>query len=724
MKKWYETILKQRKWVVILFLAASLFAGLQTLKTTINPDISSYLSSDTLSKQTLDELKTTFDVNGDILIGIGNSDLSDSTLQQISLTLQTIQDDHPTIQEVDWIGNQLNRALFLQYNETMTGVNDLLLIPPSQWMIDPSDAALLQQIIHRYYRLDDQNHGVFLIYVAVDTPNTSDETFSLIDSIDSLLDDDYTDYYIGGTASKGKTMLDSALQDLPKFLTVAVVFILFLLLITTASWIEPFIFLLTIGIAILLNLGTNFFMNSVSTITFSAAAILQLALAMDYSIFLMHSYYAENQTTPNRILAMKQALQKTNRSITASALTTIGGFVALFVMKFQLGFDLGFVLAKGVLFSLISVLLFQPCLILMLDKWIEKTQHKSLFFHFKRLSKNIHKTRFIGVIAVLILFVPAIFLQSKVEYYYLDSRIDEQATGSERVVNSMGTQLAIIVGDADQPLKQSQFLANLVALNETEESAIQSIIGYYPLIQQISTIVDTSHPAYFQFQSMDLPTLLANKFIQANETYYILQLEGSGEQTSTVQLTQSIVQLMDDTFETYYAGGNSQIVTDFEKTTKNDFFMVAILSAIIIFFILLLTFKNLLTPLLLLLVIELGIFINLALTYLMGAPINFMSYLIISAIQLGATVDYAILLTSRYQESHDMEQAIQRSGMSIVVSIAILLSSCLSVYFIASDPIIKEITFLIAKGAVISGLLVLFVLPRLLIFIKKKEAIS
>lgn len=132
MKKWYETILKQRKWVVILFLAASLIAGLQTLKTTINPDISSYLSSDTLSKQTLDELKTTFDVNGDILIGIGNSDLSDSTLQQISLTLQTIQDDHPTIQEVDWIGNQLNRALFLQYNETMTGVNDLLLIPPSQ----------------------------------------------------------------------------------------------------------------------------------------------------------------------------------------------------------------------------------------------------------------------------------------------------------------------------------------------------------------------------------------------------------------------------------------------------------------------------------------------------------------------------------------------------------------------------------------------------------------
>ncbi len=719
MKKITDFILKKRLYVIVLFLILAVFAGIETSQTKINPDVSSYLSSDTMSRQTIDELQDKFSINGDVLIGLGDQDLSPSSLNDVTLALQEVS-TLTNVTNVDWIGNDLNRMLFLQYNESMTGVIDLLTIPQNQWNISPEKSLFLSQTIARYYHLDSEGHGCFLVYLSLGSSNTSDITFSTIDTLETILKSHFTDYYIGGTASTGKSMIDSALSDLPKFLTVAVIMILLILLICTKSYFEPFLFLFTIGIAIVLNLGTNFFIGSISTVTFSAAAILQLALAMDYSIFLMHSYYNERKTISNKVEAMKNALAKTNRSIAASALTTVGGFVALFAMKFKLGFDLGFVLAKGVFLSLVVVMFFQPCLILVFDKLFIKTSHRYVNLPFKGLTKGIKKTRIFGILIALVLFIPAIYFQNKVDYYYLDSRINEHATGAEEVVNNVGSQIVIIVNEADNVIKQSQLMTQLYALNDGNGSEITSILGYYPILQQVNTVVDVTHPAYAQIQTMNLPSILAQKFIHDNQTYYIIQINGASESSSTIELTKSINQILDANFSLHYTGGSSQIVIDFNQTTKNDFLLISIISALIILFILILTYKSIVTPLILLVVIELGIFINLSITYFIGQPINFMSYLIISAIQLGATIDYAILLTSRYRERYDIKEAITRSSMSIVVSIAILVTSCMSVYFIASDPIIKEITFLIARGSLISGIIVLFILPRILVFFKKK----
>lgn len=724
MKKFYGRVLNKRVLVIFVFLAATILAGMQVLKTKINPDISSYLDKESMSKKTLNQLHESFGINGDILIGIGESDLDEATMLTISNTLGQIASEYDEIQEIDWIGNQLNRTLFLAYNATFTDVDDLLLLPDDQWTVTPEKKIVLQQVIGRYYQMDASNKGCFILYFSLSTSNTSEITYEIIDRLDTLLRQDYTDYYIGGTASKGKVMLDSALNDLPKFLIAALVVILLILFLTTKSFIEPIIFLVTIGIAIVLNLGTNFVSGGISTVTFSAAAILQLALAMDYSIFLMHSYYQEREKTDDRIEAMKQALHKTNRSIAASALTTIGGFVALFAMKFRLGFDLGFVLAKGVAFSFITVMILQPCLILISDKLISKTSHKYLNLSFRNVKKGVFKTRFLGVIVAVALFVPALVYQNKVAYYYLDSRINTEATGAEAVINDLGSQLIVIVDEADQPLTQMAFLQDVMTNNATSDATITSVIGYYPLLQQISTIVDVGHPAYASFQTMDLPTLLAGKFFNNNQTYYVLQMHGASESAAVINNNKDILQIMDTHFTTYAATGNSQVVLDFESTTKSDFILVSILSALIILLILILTYRQLFTPLLLLVVIELGIFINLSITHFIGQPINFMSYLIISAIQLGATIDYAILLTTRFKESHDIKEAIGKSGMSILVSIAILVSACMSVFFISSDPIIKEITFLIARGSVISGLLVFFILPRLLVLTSKKKLLN
>ena len=723
MKKLYDKILHKRLFILIFFALITLFAGIQVFKTKINPDIASYLSDSSMSKKTIHELQQSFMINGDIVVGIGESTLDENSITNLNSILDQIKAEHDEIQEIDWIGNPLNRALFLAYNETFTGVNDLLLMSFDTWTVTPEKKTLLAQTLHRYFQVDEHNQGCFIVYFSLTSSNTSEETYSIINRLVELLQVQYEDYFIGGTANQGKAMLDSALTDLPKFLIAALIIVFLILLLTTKSIIEPFIFLITIGIAIVLNLGTNFFSGSISTVTFSAAAILQLALAMDYSIFLMHRYYYEKTQTDNRLLAMKNALLSTNRSIAASALTTIGGFVALFAMQFRLGFDLGFVLAKGVLFILITYIFFQQCLILILDKWIEKTSHKYFHFSFKRISKGLNKTRFLGLLALLILFVPALIFQNKVSYYYLDSRINEEAIGAESIINRLGSQLIVIVNEADDTLKQTVFLQEIIELNQENPTPIHSVIGYYPMLAQLQAIVDETHPAFAQFQAMDLPNTLASKFINNNKTYYIIQMQGAGESQGVLANNRAILSIMNEKFSTYYATGNSQIVIDFQKTTKSEFLVVSLLSAILIFLILLFTYKSLLTPLILLIVIELGIFINLAITYFIGVPINFVSYLIISAIQLGATVDYAILLKTRYREQQSAEKAIQQSGMSIIVSIAILLSACMSVYFIASDPIIKEITFLIARGSVISGLLVFFVLPRLLLVFSKKERI-
>lgn len=723
MKKFFERLIKYRVVVIIATVVLTILAGIGAMNIKINSDISTYLNSDSMSRKTIDMMHEKFNIEGDTLLAI--SDVSLEDINEVKQTINSIGELETINHNILWLG---------QYSDFLvdrSGKN-VLTIPESEWNLTDQEKQAFKDFIGKYYVYDEEsNKGTYIFYISLTVPNSSQEAFDTIDDIYSIMEKtEYKDYYVGGSASQSKAMLESALGGLPYFMAVAVIIIMLILLLTSSSYLEPIIFLLTIGISIILNLGTNFFLGEVSSVTFSASSILQLALAMDYSIFLMHAYYDEKKKESDNKKAMINALSKTIVTVSASALTTVGGFVALFAMRFGLGYDLGIVLAKGVILSLVSVLFFQPCLILTLDKFVSKTQHKSLNFKFNKLTKSLPKWKIPALISALVILIPAAILQSKVEYYYLDSiTYNENAVGAQKVVQDSGSQMMLIVDKADDKELQLEFYNELLALNKDKE-VISDITGIYPLEYELKSLFTPGHPYYPFISNLDLTQfeIIKDKFIHENETYYIIQVTGIAESQECIDTVNNIGSIAQKYFgDHYYMTGNTQVVIDLEKTTGNDFLIIAVLSALIIFFILIFTCKSLVLSLILIFTIELGIFINLGITALIGQPINFVSYLIISAIQLGATVDYAILLTKNFQQSKEstnllkMEDAMQHSIMSILVSALILVSACMSVYFISSDKIIREITFLIARGSAISLILVSFVLPGLILLYKKDK---
>ena len=722
MKKFFERLIKYRFVVILMTILLTVAAGITAMHTKINSDISSYLSDDSMSKKTIAMMQEKFNIEGDILIAIG-----DVRLDEVNEIKETIFE----VGELEYI--QHNILWLGQYSDFLVDKSGNNVLTTKEENLDLSEEEKIgfKNFIAKYYIQDEaSDKGTFIFYVSLMAPNSSDEASKTIDDVNKIMKDSKynKDFYVGGSAAQSKAMLDSALGDLPYFMIVAVVIIMIILLLTTSSYLEPIIFLLTIGIAIILNLGSNAFLESVSSVTFSASSILQLALAMDYSIFLMHAYYQEKKIQPDNKKAMIEALSKTIVTVSASALTTIGGFVALFAMRFGLGFDLGIVLAKGVLLSLLTVLIFQPCLILALDKFVNKTQHKSLNFKFSKLTNSLSKWKVPAIVIALILLIPSFYLQSNVDYYYLDSiTFDDNASGAQKVVQDQGSQLMIIVNNANDKEAQLKFCDEIKALNTPEKKVISDITGLYPLENELKSLYTPGHPYYPFISNLDITSIpmVKDKFINGDQTYYIVQVLGLAESDECIETVNKINEIIQNNFgNNYYIAGNTQVVIDLEATTGTDFLIISILSAIIIFIILLFTFKSLIMSLILIFTIELGIFINLSITTLIGAPINFVSYLIISAIQLGATVDYAILLTKNFQQSKKelyidkMKDAMEHSIMSILVSALILVSACMSVYFISSDKIIREITFLIARGSAISLILVAFVLPGLLLLYK------
>ena len=711
--------------ILVLVAAVTVFCGIRMTQVQLNSDTATYLSDEDMSKKSLKFVSETFNIEGDAMLAVEMPLQDYNRLKPIVTAIEKVEN----VASVVWIGT---------FEETLFTENGENLLPtPEKWnkignsvpLAGSVFEGMAREIAAKYYK-----DNTYLAYVSFSVPSSDAKAHAALDEINDLLRDVNAPYYLGGTAMQSKVMLDSALGDLPKFLVVAVVIIFFLLLLTTKSYLEPVVFLLTIGVAIVLNLGTCF--GDVSTVTFSAAAILQLALAMDYSIFLTHAFHREKDAQPDSQKAMAAALKKTIVAISASALTTVAGFCALFVMQFGLGFNLGLVLAKGVLLSLICVCVLQPCLLFALQKPIDKTSHKAWNPQFRLLQKAPFRWKYVALALALILVIPAFVAQLQVDYYFLDSHQNENATGPQAVVQNMGSQLLIAVPNGDDGAKQAEFLQKVKALNTEKEIKINDLTGYY-------TFMDPSYESMLSNPFLqNIPKIKAmvtmaeemkEQYVRTvgEETYTFYQIltEGSSESLTASRVLDDVTSIANETFgkQKIYVTGNAQVVKDLEATTSRDFNVVAVLSALLILVILILTFRSFVLPILLVAVIELGIFLNLAITVWMGMSINFITYIIISAIQLGATVDYAILMTSKMREhiqtlpkGDAMKKAVGESAFSIFISAAILISACLSVYFVASDEIIREITLMIARGSFISMLLVLLLLPCLFLLLKEK----
>ena len=719
MERIFRKILKFKWTVVAITVVALVFSVVGIFNTNVNSDLAVYLPDDSSSKKTIEILSEKFGVEGEGLLAI------EGDLQGFQQTAELVKD----LESVDGVGAILWLGTFSDLLEVEEGK-----IVSGQPII--ADEAV-QEIVEPYYRYDENGKGYYVMLIALGDVNAAGGASVVMGALEEKIiayENTYSlDTYIGGTAMMSKQMLDSALGDLPKFIAMAGIAITLILLLTSRSLMSCLIFLISIGISIVFNMGTNFLTPQISTITISVASILQLALSMDYSIFLTHAFEKEKENHSIND-AMIIAIKKTGSVIFASAMTTIAGFVALFAMRFELGFDLGLCLAKGVFLSFITVMIIQPCLMIILNKWSEKTTHRYINFKFNKLGAWIPKFKWVALVLVAVLIVPSAVVASQLQYNYIDSGFDDNATGAEFVIQEMGNQSVYIVPKVSDEaqfgfLKQIEndpiIKDNLVAIN-----------SYYFLIDTIMSGIDTTvpvDPADMLAQLAMLEQAKSQFFTSIDGVEYTMiniMVKGEAESVEALAVATRMDELIGENFDTeIYSAGNTRLMTDMKDVTEVDFIVVSVLSALLILAILIITFKKFSMSLLLIALIQFAILINLSITTLSGVTINFMSYVIISAIQMGATIDYAILYTKNYQESHKtmlnhdaIADTVNKSSMSITVSMMILVSACMSCYFLSTDPIIKEITMLIARGSFISYFMVLLFLPSIWAIGKNKIA--
>ena len=639
-------------------------------------------------------------------------------------------------------------------------------------------------ILNIYFSQSGSNNAVIAALDALEAEIQRILNERIEDGTITQIDDASQGYYFSGMAQNARILVDSSLNDMPKFVIAAVLVVFVILLLSSHSYLEPFIFLATLGISILLNMGTNVIagnpIGTISTITSSCAVILQLAVAMDYSIFLSHSFQEELRTLKDPKIALMHAMPKTLKSILASALTTVGGFVALFFMNYGIGYDLGFVLAKGVILSLLAVIFIQPILLILTKKLIDKTHHNWIVTPRLNFVGKTITNKWVSVIVIVLcvaIAIPSAYFQGLVPLNYItftNETPEEEKCLAQREVEGTNNQLILVIpyqydgyGHIDLT-KHYEFIDKIQQIGVTDETApstdfvegtyvredgnkynpvsdvftLASIVGQnlLDLLQdeEFNSTADGILPVLGSDSTLkeQLNGQLFGSFISnvddesegsVHYMLYTINLEGDPEDIESYNTMHRIRDIANEMFGTDAAGnhvyvtGLAQGAYDLFTVTPDDFTLVNILSAVIVFLVLLLTFRRPIMSVVLLLVIEAGIFANLTLAYLIGDKINFMAYLIVSAIELGATVDYAILFSSKYFEEKEnctgvvaVKNAVHRSAPSVITSASILIFTCVAVTLLTTNPIVGQITRLIAIGTCFSLILVFTLLPSIL----------
>lgn len=715
MKKFAKFILKSKYINIVVFVVLLAVATFGMLNIKINSDLLSYIPKTSDTSVGKAKLVEQFDIVSDFAFAVDG----DALLKKDEYANWNLTDDELLTYRIRLLDNKIKRIKNLdQYVASVSWIGDLAGVR----MLDQAKFEIAKNAFYK--------NGDFLVIVMLKYKPSDKKCAQSIAKIQSIMNEEHTRNILdkshtyklnehqlayGGTAYKTVQIYNQSISELPFYLGAAVLLVLIILLITSRSYVEPLIFLATLGISIFINMGTNFiFGKPVSIITFCAAGVLQLALAMDYAIFLTHAYYDKRSEGLNAKDSLIGALPTTFTTVISSALTTMGGFFALFFMKFRIGLDLGSVLLKGILLALLTVVFLQPVLILILNKAIDKTQKKFLHFKFKALSKATVKFRWYIAIGFFILIIPVFLIQFfNLKYTYLEFMETKKAKSElTQYVDDLGKQTFIITPVKDKDYSdQYEFLDKL---NKVEN------------IDQIKSAFTFLPSSFLQDASM---RSLAKSLLNDDYALYMIAFKpdiGGVEKAKTQQTVEEIRNICNDHWgqiqKDYYLTGVPQGIRDFKIMVPKDFLVVSIISIAVVFIILMINYRSLKYPILLVMLIQFGIWLNLCISCIIGKMPNFASYLTISSIQLGATVDYAILTTTKYRENRakglspkeSAKFASQGAAMSVLTSATIMVCACLSVYFIASNMIVKEIAGLIARGAVISCILVLCVLPSIL----------
>ncbi|GAA0428413.1 MMPL family transporter [Lentibacillus halophilus] len=661
-----ERILKHKKAIVIIFTILALVSSLVQFAVSVNHDMVDYLPEDAPSIEAKDVMDEEFD-----------GSVANARVMMPDVTIQQALSFKKKLNEIDGVSN-------------VTWLDDAMDITTP---IETAD----QDTVESYYK---NNKALFSFEIADgEEVKTTDAVYDLIGDEGALSGD-----ALDTALSQKKTGKEAGFAA--AILVPVVILILFL---STTSWAEPLFFLTAIGVSVLINLGTNIFIGEISFITQAVAPILQLAVSLDYAIFLLHSFADYRQEVTSPAEAMKKAMKRSFPAIAASASTTFFGFTALTFMDFEIGADLGLNLVKGILLSFISVMIFLPALTLMLYKWIDKTEHKPLLPSIPRVGKNLIKLRIPALIVVLLLIVPAFLAQSETNFLYgMGDHPESTRAGSDAATinDTFGkfTPIVLLVPKGDLAREDE-------LVQELDDFAnVKSTVSY---VSNVGAGIPTGY----------LDESAKEQFFSDNYSRIVLNTTTETEGETAFSLVENVRETAADYYgNDYYALGKSVTLYDMKHIVEQDNTVVNALTVITIAIVLLMTFRSISIPIVLLLTIQSAVWINLSVPYFTDSPLVYIGYLIISTVQLAATVDYAILLTEAYTENRKampafdaIKKTVDEKIFSIGVSASILSSVGFILWTTSTDPIVSSIGLLLGRGALLAFLLVVLFLPALLL---------
>lgn len=669
-----RTITRHPKTVVIAALILLIPAIIGAVFTPVNYDILSYLPEDLDSVKGLDIIDEDF----------GEASMSIVVMENMSwIDMEKLEENIAALDNVRsvlWLGS----------------ISD-----------SPMPASMLPESVSSM--LYDSDGDSTLMMIQFKSPGASNETLDTIKEIKHLLN---KQCLMSGTAAVTYDLSELCNEEAPIFIAIAIALAVIALMFTMDSFVLPFVLLTALGIAVIYNMGTNFIFGQISFITQSIAAILQLAVTMDYSVFLMDRYAEEKPKYTTREAAMEKAIVSSFTSLSGSSLTTVFGFLALCFMSFTLGRDIGLVMAKGVILGVAVVVVVLPALILLCEKIINKTHHKSIVPSFRGIDKVMIKFRKVMAIIFVILLIPAYYGQSHVEKYYNMMQAVPDDVDSIKALDTlkedfdMAASYFVVIDDSLDSTKELELLDELENVD-----GVSSVMGLH-------SILGTAFPDEIVPDSLK-SMLVANghQLIMVNSTYS----PATDECNAQSDALNAVIHKYDSGA---YLTGEPPMYKDLVEVTNQDFIVTNIISILAIFILIAIIFRSISIPLILVLSIEFAIWINLSISYLSGEVICFITPTIISCVQLGATVDYAILLTTRFREElqkgRDKKDAMQTAAdsalRSVFQSALVFFAACIGVYFICDIDIVSSICAMLARGAVISGLvMILFLEPVLVV---------
>lgn len=664
-------IIEKRALIESIFVAGCIFSIIAMCFVNVNYDLTKYVPSYTQSSQGLDKMKEEFGYPGTARLMIKDVSLYEAKKYKDQLAAVD------GVDQILWCDTTVN----VYAGEDFVNLDD----------------------IKDYYK-----DGCAVMDITFEEESDSPRTERAIDEMKAITGD--KGCYVG-MAVQNKSLIETTAREMGRILVVAVIMILAVLCLATTAWTEPILFMLVMGVAVLLNKGTNIFLGTISFLTDNVAIILQLATSMDYSIFLLDAFMSWRDTGLSEEEAIVKAVEEAINSIFASSLTTVVGFLALVTMKFNIGFDMGLVLAKGIVFSLLSVVFFMPAMILKFTKWNDRTKHRSFFPDFTKMGKGVFKIRYAILIGVLLITPPAYVAQGMNHFLY----------GNSAVGGAKGTQ----VYEDDQEITARFGRSNMLLLiypnnDMVAERRLSDELEDLPYVKSVTSMANTLPEGVPEEFLPESATSLLHKNDTARMLIYI---RTKGESDIAFQCTDQIRDIMKKYYpEESYVVGETPSTQDIKATITEDNTRVNVLSLLGVFMVVMFSFHSVLIPLVVMIPIEVAIFLNMAIPYIQGVDMVYMGYIIVSSIQLGATVDYSILLTNNYIAKRKLLpkkeaciEAVTRSCSSIFTSGTIITLAGYIVHFISTTAAIGDLGHLIGRGGLLSVMLVLTLLPALLV---------